>query len=618
MKAKQQQQPPHPVKKVQQKKVQQKKVQQKKVQQHAATATARSLPPQTKKPIAAPAPAPALTKATANNDDNDSFGYEEEEEDFIHKPEVKKPTPTTPTTTKTTTGNGPTFYAKKAPVGGSVGGELDTSDEELCAAVHGVRADDDATSWIIMGYGGSKTALQLYAKGEGGLDEFITALDEFDSEVVYGYLRVFYGENARPKFVFVTLVPEGLSGMAKAKANMHKTAVERFVQSFHTYFNISSTAEINARLVEEKLHAAGGAHYGRGEGGGVSGGGEDFGGMKRLASQNFAAKGATILSTAKSPKAASSSSSSVTTILSTKPPREEPATKKKTTTTTSAEPPKPKAKPAPVKTTAVAPKQQQQQQRRVPGGFDDDDDNNNDSDSDEDRFAFKKPQLRSVSKQQQKTPAAMPQGKKNKSIFEELGSGSDSEEEEEKESVKVSVKKATPTPAPAPAPPAKKPISFDDSDDDDEEDEEEKKRKEEEEKAKKMEEDKFMSDYQRRKQALMQKKAAATSTSTTSTASASAASDDEEEEEKKKKVATTAAPPPPPVESEEDKIAKTIAVIKEKGVEDEEIGMIAVLYGDIKGDVDEKMIFKLRDRGNIIFTGTSLDDDAVLSFIEDP
>jgi len=85
--------------------------------------------------------------------------------------------------------------------------------------------------------------------------------------------------------------------------------VEKFVQYFHTYFNVTSPSEITAVAIEEKLHSAGGAHYGRGDGGGVSGGGEDFGGMKAQAARNFEQKGAHILSAGKSHFASSGASS---------------------------------------------------------------------------------------------------------------------------------------------------------------------------------------------------------------------------------------------------------------------------------------------------------------------
>jgi hypothetical protein len=70
--------------------------------------------------------------------------------------------------------------------------------------------------------------LVLAASGSGSVDELADSLPQ--SEVTYAYLRVSYGENDRAKFVFVTSVPDTLSGMAKAKCNMHKPIVEKFLQ----------------------------------------------------------------------------------------------------------------------------------------------------------------------------------------------------------------------------------------------------------------------------------------------------------------------------------------------------------------------------------------------------
>jgi len=144
--------------------------------------------------------------------------------------------------------------------------------------------------------------------------------------------------------------------MAKAKANMHKPAVESFVQYFHTYFNISNVREITAAAIEEKLHSAGGAHYGRGEGGGVCGGGEDFGGIKAMATRNFEQKGAHVLSAGKSPKV--ESGATVAGVSSSKK-KEEPAPAKKPAPkkTEPVKKPEPVRKPEPVKKEEEKPKQ---------------------------------------------------------------------------------------------------------------------------------------------------------------------------------------------------------------------------------------------------------------------
>jgi len=205
-----------------------------------------------------------------------------------------------------------------------------------------VRSDTSPTNWMVMGYSGTKNDLHVYEQGTGGVDEFLSAMSAHPDEVIYGYLRVLYGENSRPKFLLVTLVPETLSGMAKAKANMHKPAVEAFVQYFHTYFNVSSVHEVTAAAIEDKLHSAGGAHYGRGEGGGVCGGGEDFGGIKAMATRNFEQKGAHVLSAGKSPKVESGATVAG---LSSSKKKEEPAAPAPKKTQPKSEPPK-KVEPA--------------------------------------------------------------------------------------------------------------------------------------------------------------------------------------------------------------------------------------------------------------------------------
>eukprot|EP01105_Mastigella_eilhardi_P017687 TRINITY_DN4077_c0_g1_i1.p1 TRINITY_DN4077_c0_g1~~TRINITY_DN4077_c0_g1_i1.p1 ORF type:complete len:1218 (-),score=412.55 TRINITY_DN4077_c0_g1_i1:1437-4568(-) len=137
-------------------------------------------------------------------------------------------------------------------------------DDEVVSAYEQIRDDTKPTNWIIMGYRGAHSNhLYLYGSGQGGTDEFVSGLQNYQ-EVVYGYLRVQYGDTDRTKFIMITLVPDTLSGMAKAKATMHKPFVENYLKYFHTYFNISSPQEVTASTIETKLHTAGGANYGGG------------------------------------------------------------------------------------------------------------------------------------------------------------------------------------------------------------------------------------------------------------------------------------------------------------------------------------------------------------------
>ncbi|EGC30383.1 hypothetical protein DICPUDRAFT_41497, partial [Dictyostelium purpureum] len=134
----------------------------------------------------------------------------------------------------------------------------DLSDSTLRDAWCDIRDDDTETNWMLLGYGSYKKTLQLYGTGSGGLKEMIKNLKE---EVMYGYLRTVYGDSDRAKFVFITYVPDSLSGIAKAKANMHKPHVDRFFKYNHAQFQVMSIDEISEEIVHAKLKAASGANY---------------------------------------------------------------------------------------------------------------------------------------------------------------------------------------------------------------------------------------------------------------------------------------------------------------------------------------------------------------------
>lgn len=170
-----------------------------------------------------------------------------------------------------------------APSSGAGGNECDLSDSKIVRAYEEVRDDNTDTNWLLLGYGGSKKTLQLYGSGDGGLKALVAKLP--DNEVVYGYLRVVYGDSGRSKFVFVTYVPETLSGLAKAKANMHKPSVESFLKYFHIHVAATTAGDLQEASIQAKLFAAGGANYGTG--GQAPAGSENFGNIKNNARSFF-------------------------------------------------------------------------------------------------------------------------------------------------------------------------------------------------------------------------------------------------------------------------------------------------------------------------------------------
>jgi hypothetical protein len=175
-----------------------------------------------------------------------------------------------------------TALTSSGPTGNA---DCDISSPDITSAYEQVRDDSVSTNWMLLGYGTTKKTLELYGTGEGGLPEFVSNLKE--DEVTYGYVRVIYGDSQRSKFVFVTYVPEGLSGMSRAKANMHKPALTQFLKYMHIEVYASTTAELDEPLVQAKLKAAAGANYGTSTiGGTAAAGSEDYSSIKDSA-RNF-------------------------------------------------------------------------------------------------------------------------------------------------------------------------------------------------------------------------------------------------------------------------------------------------------------------------------------------
>jgi hypothetical protein len=172
---------------------------------------------------------------------------------------------------------------RSEPAAGGSNDECDLSDPQVTQVYEDVRDDNTETNWMLLGYGGSKKTLKVYGSGEGGLKDFVSKLP--DNEVAYGYVRVIYGDSGRAKFVFVTYVPDTLSGLAKAKANMHKPSVDRFLKYFHIQVNATTASDLQEAVIQAKLHAAGGANYGTG--GAAPAGSENFGNIKNNAKSFF-------------------------------------------------------------------------------------------------------------------------------------------------------------------------------------------------------------------------------------------------------------------------------------------------------------------------------------------
>lgn len=166
---------------------------------------------------------------------------------------------------------------------GAGNSDCDISSPEIKSAYDQVRDDSSPISWIALGYGSSKKALELRGSGEGGLQGFTAGLK--DDETTYGYVRVIFGDSQRSKFVFVTYVPETLSTITKARANTHKPTISQYLKYMHIEHTANNLAELEEDVIQAKLAAAAGANYGTG--GTAAAGSEDFGSIKDNAKNFF-------------------------------------------------------------------------------------------------------------------------------------------------------------------------------------------------------------------------------------------------------------------------------------------------------------------------------------------
>lgn len=133
-------------------------------------------------------------------------------------------------------------------------------DAEITDTWAELKGEKSTTNFIVVGYEG-KTDLKLVAKGEGGLAEFVSKMD--DKSAFYGVFRVIAFDNAesqRTKFVVVTWTGKDLKAMARASVAVHKSAIINVFSPHHLELQVSSVQELDQESIEKKLNAATGAH----------------------------------------------------------------------------------------------------------------------------------------------------------------------------------------------------------------------------------------------------------------------------------------------------------------------------------------------------------------------
>jgi hypothetical protein len=139
--------------------------------------------------------------------------------------------------------------------------EADITDPEILSTYIRMRDDQDPLSWMILGYDNSVSPdkLVVIESGDGDFSEFVSHLS--DEKPVYMYLNYRFGDTGRPRFIFMSFVPEAFNGLQKARVLGHRAAIETFIKYYQISWHCLSIEEIKEDELNNKLRKAGGADY---------------------------------------------------------------------------------------------------------------------------------------------------------------------------------------------------------------------------------------------------------------------------------------------------------------------------------------------------------------------
>jgi len=135
-------------------------------------------------------------------------------------------------------------------------------DEEATrTALKRVRADNDETDWVLLGYDpptGNSTKIKMEGHGQNGLEELISHLKE--DQVQYGLYRTTdtIDNTVAVKFVLILWVGEKVQVTRKARITTHKGEVTAFIGQYHVDISASNTTEISEDIVRDLVQRVGG------------------------------------------------------------------------------------------------------------------------------------------------------------------------------------------------------------------------------------------------------------------------------------------------------------------------------------------------------------------------
>lgn len=142
---------------------------------------------------------------------------------------------------------GPLFFKKEA---------------EIRAAVNDVKNDKTETNFLVLGYCPEKPgAIQLVAKGSGGLEELKKSLSP--DFLGYGFYKIIGGdeESKRPKFIQITYTGEKAPLVKKGKMGVHVGTIAQLFVYTHVQMQAVSLADLDEAAILQKVKTVGGANY---------------------------------------------------------------------------------------------------------------------------------------------------------------------------------------------------------------------------------------------------------------------------------------------------------------------------------------------------------------------
>lgn len=130
-------------------------------------------------------------------------------------------------------------------------------EEGIRKVIAQVRADNDETDWMLVGYE-TNTKLKLIGSGSNGMDELLTYLK--DDQIAYGLYRTTdtVDNTVAIKFVLIIWVGEKVPIARKARITTHKGEVTTFFGQYHVDLNCSNLEEISEDIVRELVQKASG------------------------------------------------------------------------------------------------------------------------------------------------------------------------------------------------------------------------------------------------------------------------------------------------------------------------------------------------------------------------